>query len=631
MTTFYEYLAETDPELSAELLKAIKKPDAAAASKNPPSIPGAPAPGNTAGPGRPKGDPSKTTVKPEAKTTVSDTVKTNVVGEAKTIVKVPKSVGSTQEIVYLPKKDFPKSPAGTIGSTENSWKVPAGIGRQLQAQQEMGNQEQALMPTTPQEASLFNKKPNPRDVVKDHLQNGTIAVKKNLDGDNASETFKVVIQGNGAGIMKPQIDKLTVIKTEVSDEKPEGPGWTFDGTNEKWTRKYKEDYDLYSKSASGTFGAGNITPRKNVQREVAAHHVAAMHGLDLVPVTVSRSEQGKEHSVQQWKDGYTDLHTLRGQGKIDPEASLQNDFEVLKTMVPKAKHAELEEKLMDAAVLDIVINNNDRHGANFVVNPETGDLSLIDHGFAFCNSMNGVRNHFLHNTFHGNKPIKMSKRQMTNLENKGLGDYKRAMAGMQDWEVGQTFLRNRYVVWLQKNHGTIDRQKFLHTMNNNQGTVGEPGENWDFAGASDMDKWREYADREQAGMLPHQLFESWSKAYIQQASSDPSHKDHHDARALDHTGVFMQAGFPSHEGGVKGYRDSGKHRKYEKSITASFDIPRSIIYHMNSSRAKRDMQTRDSLEQLNADQRRKMELAGTKVADSNETVSTKVEKSGARR
>lgn len=587
----------------SDLIKALRKPEnpAVKASKNPPSVAGLAAPGNEAGPGRPANNTQAKTVS-ESSNTVAEGAKTSVKAdsEAKTIPRIPKGTGSTQDIVYLSKKDFPNAPKGTIGSTENSWKVPAGLGRQLKAKNDEGKGQ--APPISDPEASHYNKTPKPRHVVATHLRDGDIASKKRLDGDNASDTYKVLIQGNGSGIMKPQVNTLKYKDIEVSKTKPKDPsGWEYKPDDDTWTKEVTKDFDLYAKNAVGSFGSGNITPRKNAQREVSAHLVSALHGMDLVPVTVIRNENGTEHSVQAWKEGVSDIHSLRKNKKLDPEIAAQNDFEVLKSMTPKAKHKELEDKLMDIAVFDIITNNNDRHAANFVVNPENGDISLIDHGFSFCNSMHGIRNHFLHNVFHGNKPIKMSEKMKTRLGNISLGDYQRSMPGLQQWEVGQTFLRNRYVLWLQVHHGSIDRQKFLHTMNSNSGLQGMPGDfsNWSFAGLLEKDHWKEYGEREEGGMLPYQLFESWAKAYIDSAKNDESHPDHHDAKALDDIGVFMQAGFPTHSGGADGYRKAGKHREYEKTIKPNLDVPKSVFYHMESKKSEREEQTRDMIKELN--------------------------------
>jgi hypothetical protein len=198
--------------------------------------------------------------------------------------------------------------------------------------------------------------------------------------------------------------------------------------------------------------------------------------------------------------------------------------------------------------------------------------------------MHGNRNHFLQQVFHKNTPIKMSETLQKRLGNLSYGDYKRAKPGMNDWEAGQDFLRNRYVLWLQSEHGEIDRQKFLHTQGSNDAdyhAVGDEGD-WDFVGGNILDKQKEFDKREAAGMLPYQLFESWSKGYLEKAAGDPTHRDHEDAKALSELGVFMERGYCSHPGGEAAYRAKGLHKAYEAKIKANMDIPKDISAHMKT-------------------------------------------------
>ena len=86
----------------------------------------------------------------------------------------------------------------------------------------------------------------------------------------------------------------------------------------------------------------------------------------------------------------------------------------------------------------------------------------------------------------------------------------------------------------------------------------------------------------------------------------------------------MKSGFPAHPGGAEGYRSAGKHREYEKSIPASFDIPKSVFYHMETIKANRQRNTETMLRELNKE--KGPGLTET-VRSSNDQASTRVEKS----
>lgn len=559
-------LAEPSDLQKAGMGSAVTKPKGPPGSKKdytdqkPGSAAGLPAPDNKPGPGRGHKDGS---------TAASSDVKTTPRSSAG---------GAAQEFLYLSKKDFPQAPKGTVDSTPNSWKVPAGLGRQLAAKVGEGTEE---TPTSEAEATKFSSQKHSRDTKIAHLKAGKIASQERTTGDNISDTFKIVIQGNGAGLMKPSPTKYNVPVILASKEKPDEPGYTFDGEDELWKKQVTKEVDPTAPETIGA-GSGNLTYGKAPQREVAGHQVAQLHGMDNVPITVERSENGVVNSVQSWVEDFTNIATVK---KVaDPYGKAFREIEVFRSLVAREKRDEVDQQLMDIAIHDIVINNNDRHGNNFGVDKNTAKVTLIDHGNAFGNSMHGNRNHFLHNVFHRGQPIVMSDTLKTRMKNLSYNDYKRAKPGMSDWESGQDFLRNRYTVWLQENHGSIDRQKFLHTESSNDGKHHGPGDpsNWGFAGSREK-QIDEFQAREAAGVLPHQLFESWSKAFLDQAANDPSHRDHADAKSLTNLGVFMERGFCSFPGGEAAYRAAGLHKKYEASITGSFDIPKSIPSYMESS------------------------------------------------
>jgi uncharacterized repeat protein (TIGR03843 family) len=94
------------------------------------------------------------------------------------------------------------------------------------------------------------------------------------------------------------------------------------------------------------------------RREVAAYHVSRLLGWDLVPQTVYR------------EDGPMGSGSLQRFVEHDPEYHFFNFSET-----------DIE-RLEMAAAFDIVINNADRKGGHFLVDPQ-GHIWLIDHGICF--------------------------------------------------------------------------------------------------------------------------------------------------------------------------------------------------------------------------------------------------------
>jgi len=94
------------------------------------------------------------------------------------------------------------------------------------------------------------------------------------------------------------------------------------------------------------------------RREVAAFHVSRLLGWDLVPPTVYRDNGPMgPGSLQRFVEHDPDYHFFNF-----------SDDDI--------------NRLEEAAAFDIVINNADRKGGHFLVDPE-GHIWLIDHGICF--------------------------------------------------------------------------------------------------------------------------------------------------------------------------------------------------------------------------------------------------------
>lgn len=100
---------------------------------------------------------------------------------------------------------------------------------------------------------------------------------------------------------------------------------------------------------------------ESYQAEVAAYRLSHHIGLDRVPPTVERKIGRDVGSLQMWVDGYRQHFDIADQYPPDPRA--------------------WSEQLANMKMFDELIDNPDRHDANYLVG-ENWDLVLIDHSRA---------------------------------------------------------------------------------------------------------------------------------------------------------------------------------------------------------------------------------------------------------
>lgn len=99
--------------------------------------------------------------------------------------------------------------------------------------------------------------------------------------------------------------------------------------------------------------------------EVAAYRVDRLLGIGLVPVTVLRTIDGEQGSLQFWIE-----HAMKIQEAFDRD-------------LPVGDTDLLLQRLMLMYVLDAMIYNIDRNFTNILVRPERDELFLIDHSRSF--------------------------------------------------------------------------------------------------------------------------------------------------------------------------------------------------------------------------------------------------------
>lgn len=419
---------------------------------------------------------------------------------------------------------------------------------------------EALTQQTIKDAVEWSKQDHPHAVALDHLSNGKIIHSKKL-GDvsdelpksGMQEVFKVTIEGNGNACHKPEHTWDDKQKNRFE----QALGWTEGITTVPW----------------GT-GADN---------EAAAYSVHMALGLtDHVPPCVTKVIDGKKSSLASWQETHEPLMSATLASKHSSKIAYMLDG------ATKEQEAAILERVSEGVAMSIVLNHQDQHGDNILFDPETKDLKFIDNSGIAGTGMQGIKSSLLWDMTSTNRPVKVPEKLMDRFSKTSLGDIKRSMSNLADWQQGQTFLRMKYVEHLQKEEGHIDPDKFRTVMPYSDDAdsyakarmrPGSPGlrklQFGDEKASHDL-----LEAHELMGITPNQLFESFAKQWIDQHSSDPTSPHYQDAQELDSIGVFM----PSNAkimNNPAAFRASGKHKEYAESI-----IPRDPTKHKPATRMR---------------------------------------------
>ncbi|MBC8457219.1 MAG: hypothetical protein H8D67_04390 [Deltaproteobacteria bacterium] len=105
---------------------------------------------------------------------------------------------------------------------------------------------------------------------------------------------------------------------------------------------------------------------EDIQAEVAAYQLSEELGLGIVPATEKGSYEDRPASVQSWVYNADIGYEREGQ-PIDRASARK------------------------VLIFDYIINNDDRHGGNFLEDKKTGKVIAIDHAFAFKTWESGMR------------------------------------------------------------------------------------------------------------------------------------------------------------------------------------------------------------------------------------------------
>lgn len=465
-----------------------------------PSVPGAAAPGNVAGPGRPSGSLPK-----------------------------PGSgsggPGGGQQFAPCP---FGGG-AECISNGGNGAAMHKPNGSIMKKHQEA--MARGVQPTTPQakeaqrkqfeaEAQQFNSRDHHQQVVHDHLSEGEIGSIEKLGNEDAgvNASFKVTIKGNGSGLMKPKIDLHGYIRQHVGAE-------AYEGMDSK-KRQHMVDTMLAP-------GAGTMPEGMNPHAEAGASGLANGLGLGgMFPVTTVRYHDGQGHdeaprgltSVQHWRDNAVSLDKYTGK-----------DAHVRETLkaVPAEHRDKVREQFATIAVMDVVMNNGDRHLNNVMVDKETHDLIPIDHGTAFGNGMMGTRNDIAQQFEAADVALTIPPALHQRLKNQTLDATFRSLdeSGLPDWAKAQTYLRQKYVVHLQDKFDHIPFDRIRPTVTDRQGSVAPymlgNGKAMGYEGGVNQ-----FFEKEANNELPHQQFDGFAKAWMEERINNPEHPEHADAKRL---------------------------------------------------------------------------------------------------
>lgn len=485
------------------------------------SVAGAAAPGNTAGPGRPK----------------------STVGSSSTTTMTQHSNIDWESFHQWDGKGAPPPGAVPYKKRDGTQGFAIPNNAQVQASVEVEN------------AKKWSKADphKPDHVVLDHLKNGEFANVNQISAGGipneqararasdegiavgVHEFYQVTIRGNGRGALKPHSKKKPRL-----DSFMDGAGHTIPGTEHK--------------------------------REVAAYGVGSLLSPGLVPPATIRNFEGRSMSLSQWKETAPSLDYHLSRQSTAAEHS--NTVKHLLHLATTHGNDKMREQIHTVAVMDYVMANTDHHADNVLVESDYSKLHSIDNGHSFGNGFI-ARNGLARSMHSARMKLQIPESLQTRMKNTSLGDLKRAAGGhLEDWEVGQTFLRMHYLMHLQETEGELDFDKLGRTeWRSWDGTIHMPR-----IGAGSSGEWSDldstaFSARNQAGQLPSQLFNSWAKAYIEEGASDESHPYHNDLKQIKDIGVFMEPGSLVNH---KEYRASGKHREYEATIEAKKDIPRRL-------------------------------------------------------
>lgn len=455
-----------------------------------PSVPGAAAPGNVAGPGRPPG----LSPKPGSGTG---------------------GPGGGKQLQACPWQKCPIGHHEPGSATAKEHAEIAMRNHELTPAAEDANRKQ-----NEANAKAFNGRDHKQQVVHDHLSSGKISSMRKLGGDEAgvNASYKITIEGNGSGIMKPHISVDSYVPSIYG---------------EKAANKSPDQLRKMADSLTCP-GAGTMPEGMNPKSEAGMSGLANGLGLNhMFPVTTLRTHDGSQDgpkgvtSVQHWNDNAVSTDKYAGEGS--------GYREILKA-APKEHQDKMHEQFSTIAVMDVISNNGDRHLNNVMVDKNSHDLVPIDHGTAFGNGLSGCKNDIAQEMHGEGVALKIPPQLHEKLKNQSMDATFRSLdeSGLPEWSKAQTYLRQKYVLHMQEKFDHIPFDRIRPTVTARQGDVAPywNASNGQCHGWMDKGGVQGFFQAQENKELPHDQFNGFAKAWMEKRVNDPSHPEHQDAKRL---------------------------------------------------------------------------------------------------
>lgn len=451
---------------------------------------------------------------------------------------------------YVPKSSVSKRPAGTIRDTDSSYVVMPGMKQGQAPTEEM---KRTMRKDEMQRAIAHAKVKHEHKKTVKALQHAEITTAEPLGADEKgiSEAYCATLKDSGRALMKPA--------QVYSDNVLEGNAWTE--------------------------GVCTVPHGRGAHHEAGAYQAHMMFGLTehVPPTAVRMTPDGSPQSMQQWQEGTKDLINSPALKKAREESGINNSIGALLSAVPAEHKEKVRQKLEDHSVMAVVLNHNDAHPGNVMVTEDLSDVRFVDNTATGGTGMSDHKNVVMHSMQANGMKVRISDKLNERFKKTTFQDMQRGMGNhYSDWQVGQSFMRMRYAQALQERDGHLDGEYFKSTMTLHDGQQVDRGSPQIGVGGANSMFNSEFMRRKEAGTTPNQIFESWSKKYINDVAGNPDHPDHHSINAIANVGVFMPGGTASMSDPSK-FRQSGGHREYENSIQPR-DIP--TVAQMKSGRAE---------------------------------------------
>lgn len=352
------------------------------------------------------------------------------------------------------------------------------------------------------------KNANNVEILRDHVYNGKLVPDSVVPlGGGVTQSFVANIEGNGQVVLKP--DPVGILAT----------------------------------------GSNTIPAMGGAFREGAAYRFASFLGFeDLVPVTATRNNlrlSGTDiSSTGELEEKRVSSHFFSVQHKLDNADSFTTLMEkngypegMSYLDVVERKHPEQYEKIKEkaavATIYQMLVNSNDFHGGNLLVNEDFSDFRLIDNSCAFATGFQDHKNVLLSAFRQSGEPLVIPDIMLDKLINLDYDSLEAELtdAGIEPWAVAQTYLRAKYLVYLQEKEGSLDYDKFLSTVG------GLPQQSsWEYShlGEDNISEVAEleFISRVASKTTPNDLFNSFARKWIEERLNDPSHPEHDVASKL---------------------------------------------------------------------------------------------------